>query len=224
MAEGLRFSAVRPASRRDRAALWFALVGTLCWFVPGWLRWHNLRSGASDLGIFDQAVWLMAHGRAPFVTTIGINVFADHVSPVLLLFVPLYRLAATPIWLLGVQALCLGLTVIPMRALADELHAPRWIATLAILGSATLLSAATYDVHPVVFAVPAVAWALLAAHRGDVRMATIAGVTVALCRADAVTALVGIAILAPPAVRRRLLWLVPVPFAASIVVPRVLGT
>ena len=42
-----------------------------------------------DLGIFDQAVWLMSRGRAPFVTTIGIDVFADHVSPVLLAFVPL---------------------------------------------------------------------------------------------------------------------------------------
>lgn len=211
----------RPVDRRGWA---WAAVGAVLLLLPGWLRWRRLRAGASDLGIFDQAVWLMAHGRAPFVTTIGIDVFADHVSPVLALFVPLYRLTATPLWLLAAQAVCLGLTVVPMRRLADELGASRGWATAATLGSATLLSAAVYDVHPVVLATPAVAWALLAARRDDVRTATWAGVAVAICRADAVTALLGIALLAGPAVRRRLLWLVPVPLILSFVVPHLLGT
>ena len=134
----------------------------------------------ADLGIFDQAAWLLAHGHAPYVTSIGLNVFADHVSPVVLLFAPLYWLAATPVWWLAAQAACLGLTIVPMRRLAADLGAPPWAATAAIVLSAPLLSAAVYDVHPVVFATPAVAWALLAGRRDDVRAATIAGIIVVL--------------------------------------------
>ena len=194
------------------------------WFGVGYLRWRQLRAGASDLGIFDQASWLMSEGRAPFITSIGINVFADHVSLVLVLFAPLYLIVATPVWLIGFQAICVGLTVVPLRALADELGAPRWLAGALVAASPALWSAVVYDVHPVVFATPAVAWALLAARRGDVRTATIAGLLVVICRADIAIALAGVAVVATPGVRRRLLWLVPVPLAASVVIPQVLGS
>lgn len=215
--------------RRDRAGpavagLAVAGAAALVWFGLGYVRYRNGRAGASDLGIFDQASWLMAGGHRPFVTSIGIDIFADHVSPVLVIFAGLYRLAATPAWLLAVQALCLGATVVPLRKLADELDVARWVPTVAVVLSAPLLSAAVYDVHPIVFATPAVAWALLASARGEVRQVTMAGLVVALCRADAVTALVGIAVVSAPSVRRRLLTLVPVPLVASVVIPRWLGT
>ena len=165
-------------------------------------RWVDLRAGASDLGIFDQAVWLMAHGRTPFVTNIAINVFADHVSAVLLLFVPLYRLVATPVWLLAVQAVCLGLTVVPARRLADHFGVGRGWATLFVLANPFMWHAAVYDMHPVVFATPAVAWLLLAVVRDERRAATVAAALIALCRADTVTVLLGAAILArPPSTR-----------------------
>ncbi|MDQ6696242.1 MAG: DUF2079 domain-containing protein [Actinomycetota bacterium] len=212
------------AARFDRAGWAAAAISAGIWFVIGYARYRNLRAGASDLGIFDQAAWLLAHGHAPFVTSIGINVFADHVSPVVLAFGPLYRLSATPVWWLAAQAACLGLTVVPMRRLAHELDAPPWLATAAVVLSAPLLSAATYDVHPVVLATPAVAWALLAGRRDDVRAATIAGVLVALCRADAVTALAGVALVSRPAARRRLLLLVPIPLIVGLGVPHLLGT
>lgn len=215
-----------PSSRRafDVAGWTLAVLFASVWFGVGYLRWRRLRAGASDLGIFDQASWLLSQGRAPFITSIGINVFADHVSLVLVLFAPLYRIAATPVWLIGFQAICVGLTVVPLRALADELGAPRWLAGALVAASPALWSAVVYDVHPVVFATPAVAWSLLAARRDDVRTATIAGLLVVTCRADIAIALAGVAVVASPGVRRRLLWLVPVPMAASVVIPRVLGT
>ena len=214
------------AGPTDRDTLGWAVAGAaaLAWFTLGYLRYRNDRAGASDLGIFDQASWLMSRGHPPFVTSIGIDVFADHVSPVLVVFAPLYRMAATPVWLLGTQALCLATTVVILRRLADELAVPRWLPTVLVVFSAPLLSAAVYDVHPVVFATPAVAWTLLASERRDLRQVSLAAVLVALCRADAVTALVGIAVVSAPPVRRRLLWLVPVPLLASILVPHWLGT
>ena len=110
-----------PSSRRPVDAVGWRLAALFAsvWFGVGYLRWRRLRAGSSDLGIFDQASWLLSRGRSPFITSIGINVFADHVSPVLVVFAPLYRIVATPAWRLGVQAICPGLTVVPLRALAD---------------------------------------------------------------------------------------------------------
>lgn len=217
--------ATRPrTATRDPTGWSWAGLAAATWFAFGYARYRNLHAGASDLGIFDQASWLLAHGKAPFITSIGVNVFADHVSPVIVLFAPLYRIIATPVWLLAVQAACLGITVLPMRRLADELHAPRWLATVGVVLSAPLLSAALYDVHPVVFATPAIAWLVLAARRDDRASATIAAIVIVLCRADAATAILGAAVIALPATRRRLLWLWPLPLVASIVVPRALGS
>ena len=68
----------------------------LAWF--GWLlylalhRWHGLGFGAFDIGIFDQALWLLANGHEPFVTLRGLHVLGDHASYLLYLMAPLYWL------------------------------------------------------------------------------------------------------------------------------------
>lgn len=210
--------------RPDTRGPVIAAGASLVFFLVAIRRAAALHAGASDLGIFDQAVWLMSRGRAPFVTTIGIDVFADHVSPVLLAFVPLYRIVATPWWLLAAQAACLGLTVVPARHLADSWGVPRRWATLLVLSNPFVWSAAVYDIHPVVFATPAVAWLLLAVRRDDRRAATVAGVLIMLCRADTSVVLAGAALLARGPTRRRLLWMVPIPLVVAQVVPHVLGT
>ena len=109
----------------------------------------------------------MSRGRAPDVSVIGRSLFADHLSPVLVLFVPLYRLAATPLWLFAVQALCVGACVLPMRALARFEGVAPWVATAAVALNATLAAAAVFYFHPSTLAVPAIAWTLLFARRGD---------------------------------------------------------
>ena len=44
-------------------------------------RVAQLGAYAFDLGIFQQAVWLMAQGKAPFVTVRGMNILGDHFTP-----------------------------------------------------------------------------------------------------------------------------------------------
>jgi len=48
-----------------------------------------------DLGIWDQAVWLLSRGQARD-TVRGLDVFAFHVSPALYVYVPFYWLGAGP--------------------------------------------------------------------------------------------------------------------------------
>src|SRR5438552_18607113 len=80
----------RPVLRVDRVGLAVAAGLAVLVFALSWYRHATFRSGTLDLAGFDQAIWKMAHFHSPQVTTIGWNAFADHLSPVLMLFVPLY--------------------------------------------------------------------------------------------------------------------------------------
>src|SRR3546814_10947974 len=71
--------------------------------------WRQVRFGTPDhdLGIWDQAVWLLAHGES-FDTIRGLHVFGFHASPALYLYVPLYWLGAGPHLLHVSMAVSLG--------------------------------------------------------------------------------------------------------------------
>lgn len=220
-AEGAPGGTGAPRWRDDRPGLALGLLYAVVVFVPGWLRYAN-HWAVVDLALFDQGAWLMSRGRAPELTVLDENLFGDHLSPVLVLFAPLYRLVASPLWLLAAQALALGLAVPALRALARQIGASPGLATVATMASAPLLAAATFDVHPVVATVPVTAAALAAAHRDDTRAVTWAAVLVFLIRADASVVLLGVAVLARPRARRRLLALAPVGMAVGVIVPLLL--
>jgi uncharacterized membrane protein len=185
----------------DRVSVAIALTVAAALMAAGLVRAHNGWPGAFDLGLFDQAVWLLAHGHA-HVSIIGRNVFTDHLAPVLFAFAALYRLHPSVAWLLGAQALAVGATVAPMRRLAALEGVPPWIATLATVANASLLSAAFFDFHTSTLAAPAVAWMLLGARRDDRRLTAVAAVAVLLCRADLVSVVLAVAIVARPRARR----------------------
>ena len=68
------------------------------------LRLHN-GWGGIDLSIWDQALWRASEGHPGVTTILGESLLADHFSPAVLLFVPLYRLAASPVWLVLAQVI-----------------------------------------------------------------------------------------------------------------------
>src|SRR5438270_1558586 len=49
-----------------------------------------------DLGIFNQAVWLIAGGKTPFVTLRGVHTLGDHFNVFLYVIAPVYRLCPSP--------------------------------------------------------------------------------------------------------------------------------
>jgi uncharacterized membrane protein len=147
----------RPLLQLDRAALVVAAGLAIAVFVLSWYRHATFRSGTLDLAVFDQAIWKMAHFSAPEVTTIGWNAFADHLSPVLVLFVPLYWVAATPLWLFAAQALAVGAGYLALRPALDAVGVPRNASValaVAYVFSPLLWNAALFDFHPTTLAVP----------------------------------------------------------------------
>jgi uncharacterized membrane protein len=110
---------------------------------------------AYDIGIFDQATWLISRGEPPFITIRGLHLLADHSSIVMYLLSPLYWIAPTPKTLLLVQTFVLAIGSIPLYRFA-RIRTGSPIVAL-IIGSTYLLHPAVqwsnaFEFHPETFA------------------------------------------------------------------------
>lgn len=122
---------------------------------------------AYDLGIFDQAVWLISRFHFPFVTVRGLPLLADHFSLILYFIAPLYWIWDNPRTLVVLQTVVLALGALPIYALAVKKMGSGWYGLL--FGFIYLLNPAmqwtnTFDFHPETLATPillAAYWFLL---------------------------------------------------------------
>lgn len=80
---------MRTASRAGATVVAASLVYAV---VLSWAAIHRHQAfltGGYDLGIFDQAAWLIGHGVRPFSTIRGRYLMADHFQPTLFGLAPL---------------------------------------------------------------------------------------------------------------------------------------
>jgi hypothetical protein len=97
--------------------------------VWGLLAHADFATYGFDLGIHDQAAWLLSQWKSPFVTITGNPYFGDHLSWIMFLVVPLYWLFDSVKVLLVLQPLLLGLAAIPAFLVAREKLRSEWLAT-----------------------------------------------------------------------------------------------
>lgn len=142
-----------PAPGRRRPgllALPLAAAAAVLYAAVGLTRYDTGRSGNYDLGIFAQAAQRWSEGRPPGSAIRGLdNLFADHASPVTVLFGLAWRVWADPRALVVTQAVCLGIAVLIVGAAAFRHLAPV-TAALVTVGAALAkgaVSAAVFDVH-----------------------------------------------------------------------------
>jgi uncharacterized membrane protein len=93
-----------------------------------------------DMGLYDQAIWLVAHGRG-FITVRGLPVFGHHATFAFYLLVPFSWLGAGPNFLNVFQVATLALATVPLYLLARQRNFGQWAS--AALASAFLLHPAT---------------------------------------------------------------------------------
>src|SRR3990167_10806866 len=77
-------------------------------------KYHQLLYNGLDLAIYNNALWNTAHGNWFWSTIQGHNYFGDHFEPILILLLPLYSLWQSPILLLILQTIFLGLAAWPL--------------------------------------------------------------------------------------------------------------
>jgi Predicted membrane protein (DUF2079) len=160
-----------------RPALLGAVVGVAAAAVylgVDLVRFSTGHTGNYDLGIFTQAAQRWASGRWPGSSIRSLdNLFADHFSPITLLFALGWLVRPDPRSLIVVQSLALGLAVAIVGWGAAR-HLPArlaWPVTLAAAAAKGLVAAASFDVHETALGAPVVAglvWAMLERRRRTV--------------------------------------------------------
>lgn len=155
--------------RPSRAALvpWMVGIGVAAIHAfIACIRYADFDYTSWDLAIFTQAVNNYAHLRAPIAAVHGpgFNVMGDHFSPVLALLAPLFWIAQSPVMLLLAEAIAFGWSAVPITRLARERLGSRSGIALGIAYglSAGLLEATVVDFHEIAFAVPLLAYSLVA--------------------------------------------------------------
>ncbi len=132
-------------------------------------RHHLFHSGGYDLGIFDQAVYLISRGEVPFSTIRGIHILGDHAAFILYPLSLLYRIVPSVYWLFGIQSLALTLGALAVYYLALQAGIDpgktKTIATAYLLYPA-IFNANLFDFHPEVLAVPLFLVAVLCIRSG----------------------------------------------------------
>lgn len=121
------------------------------------LRHFLFRSGAWDLGIFDQAVYLISQNQTPFSTLLGFHILGDHAAFIFYPLALLYRIVPSVYWLLLVQSIALSLAVIPIQFLARQLNvSPKLtqVLTIVYLLYPIVFNSNMSDFHPEVLSIP----------------------------------------------------------------------
>jgi uncharacterized membrane protein len=165
-----------PARLRDHAPYLLLLVAGTVFFLALALRHHYALGTGYDLGIYDQVVWNIAHGRL-FMTTLVYETggYYDHFEPVLTMIAPLYWLFPDARVLIILQSLALALGSLPIYLYARLQLAKygRWAVTVVapIIAAAYLLYPALHnanlnDFHEVGLVPPLLGFALFGLLRG----------------------------------------------------------
>jgi uncharacterized membrane protein len=148
---------------------WLVGASTLLLFIASSVRHSLLQSNLFDLGIFDQALYLLSRGLPPHSTTMGFHILGDHAALILYPLSGLYAIFPHVGWLFLVQALSLSLAAIPIHRIALHIGLSRpWARTFALstLLYPSLFNTNLFDFHPEVIALPAILWACWAALAG----------------------------------------------------------
>ncbi len=151
--------------------LWLAIISYALFY--GYVtieRYYRYDTTVFDMGIFDQAIWLIAHGKPIFLSTRGLTIFADHFSPILYLIASLYWIWDSPKTLLILQTAACALGAHPVYLYARkrlENPLPALLFAIAYLLYPALQGLNCFDFHPESIAVPLIlyGWWFLASDR-----------------------------------------------------------
>ena len=221
--------------RRHRAPYVLAL-GLAVWaaaaFRLGQLRHDRFATFGFDLAIHDQAIWLLAHLRDPFITIRGMDTFGHHFTPIYWLLAPISWLGGGPHALLMLQIAGQLLGGVALYLLTVDLlgTAFRWMGVL-IAGAFLLHPTNGWLVweffHPEVLALGPLLMAYRAARTQRWRAFAMWGLIAACTKEDMMLALamIGLSVVLPVTKDRlRGLGIFAIWAGAYLIAARAIGT
>jgi uncharacterized membrane protein len=144
---------LKHRSRLSVAAAILAYTVVMSWYTVS--KHNSFSTYAWDLGIFDQSFWTTVNLGMVFYNTCEQHLvesgsfFGVHFSPILFLLVPFYYLHQSPVTLLVLQSLILGLSAYPIYLIAKTRLPEETAAALAMiyLLNPALHGVNSYDFH-----------------------------------------------------------------------------
>ncbi|HIK26842.1 MAG: DUF2079 domain-containing protein [Oscillatoriaceae bacterium SKW80] len=161
-------------------------TAALIFFACSSLRHALFQSGAFDLGIFDQAIYLISIGEVPISSFTGFHILGDHAAWILYPLALLYKISANVHWLFAVQALSLALGALPTWHLARVAGLSESTATtvaVIYLLYPLVFNLNLFDFHPEVIALPCLLGAILAAQLNKIGWFCVAIALILSCKA-----------------------------------------
>lgn len=151
-------------------------------------RHYALLTNINDLGVFDQAIWGTLN-KLPFHNSFlfneNINVLSFHFFPIIAIFVPLYLIYSTPLWLFLIQSLCLSSTSFLIYYLSRALTYSKSIAlafSLIYLLDFRIANTAFFDFHEISIAIPFFVLAFIAIEKRKFLLFIISLIAISLCK------------------------------------------
>lgn len=160
-------STVGNRTGENNRTLWLLIgLSSVVLFICSSIKHGVYQSAAFDLGIFDQALYLISQGQTPFSSITGYHILADHAAFILYPLSLLYWIHPNIHWLFLVQAVSLSLACYPTFRLSQLAGLPQaqslLISTIGLLYP-VIFNTNLFDFHPEVIALPAMLWMVLAA-------------------------------------------------------------
>ncbi|NES82317.1 MAG: DUF2079 domain-containing protein, partial [Moorea sp. SIO2B7] len=161
-------------------------ISAIILFICSSLRHALFNSSAFDLGIFDNAIYLISQGKQPFVFFREIHILGDHAAWILYPLALLYKIYPDIHWLFAVQAISLALGALPTWYLAIQagLKESQAIAIAAVyLLYPLIFNINLFDFHPEVIAPLAILAGILAARNDKLWLFSLAIILILSCKA-----------------------------------------
>lgn len=172
---------------------WILLAGMLVYLgIMGWasvLRHQRFASYAYDLGIYDQALWLLSRGHRPWISVRELHMLGDHFTPILYPLAALYRLPYSTELLLLFQTAALTVGAVPIYRMGSRYTGTPtagMIAGILYLIYPPLWGINLFDFHPIALAIPGVLFALDFLSSRRALPFVITCLLIALCKQEAV--------------------------------------
>lgn len=143
-------------------------ISTMILFSCSVFRHLLFQSAAFDLGIFDNALYLISQGQRPFVVFKGIHILGDHAAYLLYPLALFYKIYPSVYWLFLIQAIALSLGALPTSFLATDAGlkpAQALAVSIVYLFYPLVFNINLFDFHPEVLAIPLILWTILNARR-----------------------------------------------------------
>ena len=123
------------------------------------LRHWWFHSSSWDLGIFDQAIFLISKGQEPYSSLLGFHILGDHGALVLYPLGFLYKYFSSTYFLFFIQSFALSISIFPLQKLSKNLNLSKSATNasyVAFLLYPVVFNVNIFDFHPEVLAFPLV--------------------------------------------------------------------